>query len=354
MNRPRRMSALGIIFTLTTFASCAVQAEDVSFKGKRITMIIGSEAGGGTDATGRLIANYLGKYLPGHPSIVVQNMPGAGGVSSVNYLFHQVTPDGLTILMGSESGVDPMVYRTIPNVQYNPKDLEIIGGANRGGTVIFISSNAQDRLFDKTKPPIIIGNVDQMPREAMQPALWGVQYRGWNAKCVTGYEGTNQLMLAFDRGEVDMTSTGNLFQIQERSNAGTLHILNQTGTLRGGRNVMNPQFGPAPLFPDQMAGKIILPDAKAAFAYWEALNSADKWISLPPGAPADIFAAYRRAYDEMSKDKVFLAQGNKISVGFAPISGGDFFGLIKTLAGTPPGALQYMKELMIRQGIHVH
>lgn len=331
----------------------AFAQDDVSFQGKTITMIIGSETGGGTDATGRAIATFLHKYLPGSPSVIVQNMPGAGGVVAVNYVVKRTQPDGLTVLMGSESNIDPMVYRSFSNVQYDPKTIPIVGGVNRGGTIIFIKSDAQSRLLDKSKPPLVIGNVGETPREAIQPAIWGIQYLGWNAKWVNGYTGTNEIMLAFDRGEVDMTSTGNLFQIADRIKSGRVKVLNQTGTLRGGKTVGNPQFGNAPLFPDQMAGKIKDPVAQKAFDYWAALNSSDKWLGLAPGTPAPIVQAYRDAFDKASADQDFLALGNKISEGFTPVSGQDFGALVKTLADTPPEALEYVKNMMRNQGIHV-
>src|SRR4029079_15048533 len=76
---------------------------DVSFQGATIKMIIGSSPGGGTDGTGRIIARLLGKYLPGTPNIVVQNFPGASGVTAMNFFMRQTKPDGLTIVMGSNS-----------------------------------------------------------------------------------------------------------------------------------------------------------------------------------------------------------------------------------------------------------
>jgi hypothetical protein len=345
---------MGSVFL--AFAACctsvsAAQCKNVSFEGKSITMIIGSSAGGGTDATGRLIATYLGKYLPGSPRIVVQNMPGANGIVSVNYIVHQTRPDGLTVLMGSESDIDPMIYRGSPNVRYDPRQMEVIGGASRGGSVIFIRAAAEQRLFNKSLPPILIGNVDQLPREAIQPAVWAIQYLGWNAKWVTGYPGTNDLMLALDRGEIDMTCTGNLFQIKDRLSSGELKLVNQTGTLQNGVSVSNPVFGKAPLFTDQLKGQIKQPVADEAFKFWETLNSADKWFALAPGTPEDILAAYRDAYQKMSEDKSFMSSSMKISDGFYSISGLEFAKMIDTLANTPDAALEYFRDLMRKQGL---
>ena len=153
---------LGLVAALMTCAGAAAQAP-VSFEGKTMTMIIGYRPGGGTDASGRLIAVYLAKYLPGKPNIVVQNMPGADGVTAMKFLFSQVKPDGLTLMMASSTQGDPVVYRQ-PEVNYDPTKLEIIGGIGRGGSTVVIRKEAEERLRDKTKPPVIMGSVGGIPR----------------------------------------------------------------------------------------------------------------------------------------------------------------------------------------------
>src|SRR5665647_2021467 len=93
----RRMALGFYVGVLTAVLGVGpVAAQDVSFKDKRLIMLIGSETGGGTDTTGRLVAPYFNKYMPGNPNIVIQNMPGAGGIAAQNHFVTQVKPDGLT------------------------------------------------------------------------------------------------------------------------------------------------------------------------------------------------------------------------------------------------------------------
>src|SRR6476661_7313369 len=122
---------LSASLALTVLAMPAPAQAEVSFKGATIKMIIGSSPGGGTDGTGRIIARLLGKYLPGAPSIVVQNFPGASGVTAMNFFMRQTHPDGLTIVMGSNSSVDPLIYRNA-NAQYDPKTIRMVGGIGTG------------------------------------------------------------------------------------------------------------------------------------------------------------------------------------------------------------------------------
>jgi tripartite-type tricarboxylate transporter receptor subunit TctC len=352
--RGKRLAGIWIIGLAIASAdfSCAAAQDGLSFKGKTITMLVGSEPGGGTDASGRVIAPYLRKYLPGEPNVVVQNMPGASGITALNYFVHRTQPDGLTVINGSISMIDPINFRRSSS-QYDPKLLRFAGGVGRGGSVIFINKNAEPRLYDKSKKPVVIGSVLAVPRSAMQPALWCIEYLGWNAEWIVGYHGTNEVMLALDRGEIDMTSTGNMFQIQDRVNSGQLKILNQSGSIENGQIVPRQDFGDAPLFTDLMKGKIKDTTAQKAFDYWVALNSGDKWLALAPGTPDPIVAAYREAFKQIAADPDFRERGEKISEGFAPMSARDVEGIAQTLADTPPEAIDYTKALMRKQGIRV-
>src|SRR5258706_3310428 len=144
---------LGTVIGLLALTALGAAAQgQVSFQGKTVTMVVASEPGGGTDAVGRVLALFLHRYLPGEPSVVVQNMPGAGGIVATNYLARKAAPDGLSIQVAPQTIFDPVTYRSSPNVQYEPKKLRSIGGVGRGGTVIFIRSAVKDRLLDKSKP----------------------------------------------------------------------------------------------------------------------------------------------------------------------------------------------------------
>ena len=130
-----KLRGFKLLFGIAAIA-CAVQAaraeEPVSFKGQRITILIGYGVGGGYDLYGRLAARYLSKYLPGNPSIVVRNMPGAQGVTAINYALQQTRPDGLTIIAGSSSQADPLVTHK-SGALYDPVKLIYVGGVGRGG-----------------------------------------------------------------------------------------------------------------------------------------------------------------------------------------------------------------------------
>lgn len=339
---------IGLAAALMMCTGAAAQAPD--FTGKTVTMIIGYKPGGGTDAVGRIIANHLKKYLPGKPNIVVQNVPGADGVTAMNYFVQQVKPDGLTITMASDTQGDPVVYKQ-PQVHYDPTKFEVIGGIGRGGSMVVIRKEAEPRLYDKSKPPVIMGSVGGIPRSGILTTAWGIDLLGWNAKWVLGYPGTNDLFLALERGEIDMTASSNLFQIKKALETGKIKVLTQTGNMEKGKVVGRSEFKDVPVFPDLVEGKVHDPLKQKAYKYWFSLLLLGKWMALPPGTPQPIVAAYRDAFQKLSTDKDFLELGKKISEDFETQDGPSVANLIKTLGETSPEAIAYIKTMLKSQGI---
>jgi tripartite-type tricarboxylate transporter receptor subunit TctC len=345
------MKRLMLAFAATLLAcGSAVAQEPVNFAGKTITMIIGYAPGGGTDTSGRLIASFLAKYLPGSPNVVVENRPGADGVTAMNYFFQQVKPDGMTLTMASSTQGDPVVYRQ-PQVKYDPAKLAIIGGVGRGGSTVVIRKDAEQRLYDKSKPPVIMGAVGGMPRSGMQTTAWGIEILDWNAKWVLGYPGTNDLFVALERGEIDMTASSNLFQVQKLLETGKVKVLTQTGILENGKFSARSEFADVPVFPNQVEGKRKDKVQDQAYQYWFSLVLLDKWLALPPGTPANIVATYRQAFAKMAKDPEFLERGKKMSQDFEAQKGEDVEKLIKTLGETSPEAFDFIRTMMKRQGL---
>ena len=329
----------------------AVMAEDApNFQGKQITIVIGSAPGGGTDLSGRLIANTIAAHLAGKPTVIVRNIPGAQGVTSMNFFVKQVAPDGLTMTMGSTSQADPLLYRK-PNSLFDPTKFIMVGGAGRGGTVLMIRKDSEPRLYDKSKPPVIMGSLGGVPRSGMQTTAWGISVLGWNAKWVVGYPGTSELLLALDRGEIDMTATGNLFHIRKLLATGKFKILSQSGSLKNGKLTSRAEFEGAPFVVDMMKDKIKDPLQQQAFDYWVSITALDKWVALPPGTPESYVKAHRDAFNDASDDPEFAEQGRKVSEDFEPMTAEDVTFLVQRIGKTSPEALDYLAAMLKSQGL---
>ena len=195
----------------------------------------------------------------------------------------------------------------------------MIGGAGRGGAVLIINKEAEKRLYDKTQKPAIMGSLIGVARSGMQMTAWGVELLDWNAKWVVGYHATNDLLLALERGEIDMTSTGNLQHFQKLMNLGQFKALAQSGTVQAGKLQARPDFGGAPLFPDMIAAKIDGSTIKGAFDFWTAMTAIDKWVALPPKTPQNFIDAYRTIYAEALRNPDFIEFGQRISEDFTPM-----------------------------------
>jgi tripartite-type tricarboxylate transporter receptor subunit TctC len=340
---------LSFAAALLMCTGAAAQAP-VTFEGKTVTMIIGYPVGGGTDASGRLIAQYIAKHLPGSPNVIVENRPGADGVTAMNYFYNTVKPDGLTLTMGSSTQGDPIVYKK-DQARYDPTKLEFVGGIGRGGSTVVIRKDAEARLYDKTKPPVIMGSVAGVPRSGMQTTAWGIEILDWNAKWVLGYPGTNDLFVALERGEIDMTASSNLFQVAKLLETGKVKVLTQTGSLADGKFLPRSEFSDVPVFPNEVQGKVKDPLQEKGYKYWFSLVLLDKWLALPPNTPQPIVKAYQEAFAKMIKDPEFQERGRKMSQDFEAQVAGDVATLIKTLSETPPEAFDYIKAMLKRQGL---
>jgi tripartite-type tricarboxylate transporter receptor subunit TctC len=346
------LGSFSVCLLACLLASPAAALEAVSFQGKTVSMIVGYAAGGGTDAFGRLAASFLTNALPGTPTVVVRNIPGAEGITAMNYFVQQVAPDGLTIASAANTAADPLNYRK-PQSRYDPTSFEVIGGIGRGGTAIVISKEAEKRLVDRRAAPVAMGALGGVQRSGMLVTTWGIELLGWNAKWVLGYRGTSELMLALERGEIDMTATANQFLLGKLLESGRFKILVQTGSQKNGRLVPRADFGDAPILANLLDGKIGDPLTSRAFDYWGDIVSMDKWLALPPKSPPPVLETYREAFANMVRDPQFIDRGKAISDEFEPMTHEDVQALIRRLGRTSPQAVDYINDMLRRQGLEV-
>lgn len=347
--------ATAAMIALTTgimLASPVAAADaDVSFKGKTITMIIPTTAGGSTDLSARLFARYFGDYLPGKPSVVAQNVPGGHGMTALNYMVQQVKPDGLTITMSSNSQVDPITYRA-EQAKYDPMKFQIIGSVGIGHNVMIVRTDALPRLLDKSKPPVAMGSVSGAPRSGMRMTFWGAEYLGWNTKWVVGYPGSTDLLVAMERGEIEMTSFPSSYVVDRLTDTKKYKIIYQDGVVSHPAPSGRADADNAPSFVQAMEGKIQDPKIKAAYDYWRA-STLFKWLALPPATPNAIRDVYRAAFLKIAANPDFKTQAQDALEGFTVNTPEETEQMIHDLAITSDEALDTMDAVMRRQGLNI-
>jgi hypothetical protein len=338
------------LFYLLASAVSAHAQEEVSFRGKTVRMIVGSVPGGITDVGARMIARYIGKYLPQSLTIVVQNMPGANGIAAVNYFTHQVAPDGLTFLAGSSSQVTPDVMRTNPAVRYDPVKFLFIGGVQNAGTLLIVAKRALERLADRSRSPVVMAQVGGT-RTGGLITVWGAEYLGWNVRWVTGYQGTPQTVFALMRGEADMLDTAGINMIEPLLKTGDFLPIVQPGIVVNGTLSRRGAFPDVPLATEVLDGKLS-GAASRAFESWLKTVQIGKYYALPPNTPSHYLAVYRDAFEKMQADPEFRQQAKTaLDPDYVMMSALETKQLIDDLVAMPDEDLEFLNRLRNKYGL---
>jgi tripartite-type tricarboxylate transporter receptor subunit TctC len=203
---PRTVFLFGVMLAAALLLPGAAFAQTVSFAGKQIKILIGfSPTGFGYDTYGRLLARHLGKYLPGNPIIVPQNRPGAGSLNLANYLFNAAPKDGTEIaIVGRGVAMEPLLGGAASQAKFDSSKFAWLGSMNNEVSGLFIRQGAPAANLQE----ILNGARLQMgstgaggDQHAFTIALNSLL--GTRLKAIAGYAGTQEIMLAIERGELD-------------------------------------------------------------------------------------------------------------------------------------------------------
>ncbi len=320
------------------------------YQGKTMVIIVSSAAGGGTDTTARVVANFLSKYIPGNPRMLIQNQGGGEGVTANNAFVEKVKPDGLTLIGCSSSQITVSITR--PDIaRYDPAKYEYVGNISRGGSLLVIRKSALERLKDPNAKPVYVGSREGNESWAAIP-LWGQEFLGWNLKWLLGFAGTSETDLAVRRGEIDLYGAVYSRQMQELLDDGTAVILVQEGALEGGKIVRRPDFPDVPLFEELLGSKKPSGFPWEAFETWTAPALIDKWYAAPPGTPANIMSILTNAFRAMSKDPQFDSTAKKmIDSAYSVGVGEETANMVKKVVAGPREAYKYGIDLQRKFGI---
>jgi tripartite-type tricarboxylate transporter receptor subunit TctC len=308
------------------------------YKGKTIRMIVGSSPGD-YDSWARLTVRHLGKYVPGNPNFVVENMPGAGSLIAANHLYNRAVQDG-TVLGSVSRNIPHYAFAKKPNVQFDPLKFNWIGSPEMTNRGCFSRSEigikeARD-LFERE---LLVGtdgagtSLSEMPM--LLKNLLGMKFR-----TVDGYKGSNDIVLAMQRGEVGgicQTVTAFAQSAQPMLDAGTFRILFTTEKERV------PRFKVPTIF------EFAKTDDERAILEFQAstLETGRPWLA-PPNVPADRVQALRRAFDATMKDEAFIADASKRRFVVTPRTGEEIEAVLRHAAAFPPHLLAKMAKLTRR------
>lgn len=296
--------SIGSLFLgLLVFSPAAAAAEAPYYDGKTLRIVVSSGTGGGTDTAARLVSRFIGKYLPGNPKVVVQNMPGGGGTIANNYFTSEAKPDGLTLMQDSSSGIGNFV-RGGPTIKYDPRKNKMIGGVARSGTLLMVRNEARERLTNRGAKPVVVGDSDGI-RSWVAMTVWGAEYLGWNLRWIYGYPGSRELQLALRQGEIDMWATANVKLVKDLQREGIVQVVLAEDERR------REDFPDAPSFIETLGGKKPTGLAWQAFLGWAGSPELDKFLVAPADTPDHLVKLLREAFAKLMKDPEVDKEGDK-------------------------------------------
>ena len=341
----RRVSLFFLVLSLGAWSG-NVYAQTSFYQGKTIRVIVGSSAGGGYDLWARLTGLYLGKYIPGNPTIVVQNMPGAGGAVAANYIYGVAKPDGL-ILGAFNPGLyfDQLVGR--PEVKFDWSKFTWIGSPEQNDLLHYIRSDAPFKTIDdlrNAKEPPRCGSTGTGTSGHYIPRLLN-ETLGIKTTIVSGYQGGSEIDLAVERNEVVCWSPliATFFGREPYKRwykSGFVRVVVQTGARRDERLKDVPTL-------TELMQQYKTPDvAKRLAKVILTAATLGRPISAPPGMPAERTKILRQAYAKAIKDPELLAEAEKRGWDVNPLAGEELESLAKGVVAQPHEVIERMKWVM--------
>src|ERR1700728_292466 len=333
--RRRRVSAVAVFAALTMFATVPAHADDF-YAGKTIELLIGFSSGGGYDLYGRTLARYLGRHIPGNPQIVPQNMPGAGSLKSVNYLYNVAPKDGTAIGIFAPGILAEPLLGHGEGAQFDATRFGWLGSVSQEVSVCaFMASTGIATLDDMQTKTSVIGASGGGAESDVFTTVLRNMFK-MPMRIVTGYPGGTEITLAMQRHEVDGRCGWSWTSLLSRNKAMlTGKEINVTLQIALNKDD-DPYLLRVPLIMDLTTD----PAQRAALKLIVSRQSIARPFAMPPGVPAELLAALRTAFDATMKDAEFLAEARTADLDVRPVSGIAVETLIKEIYASPPAAIK--------------
>jgi tripartite-type tricarboxylate transporter receptor subunit TctC len=313
----------------------AAQTPEPFYAGKTIDFVIGYPPGGSNDTLGRLVARHLGKHIPGKPTVVPKNMPGAGSFLAVNTVFNVSPKDGTVIGIGAPTMALDEKLGT-QGVRFKTAELNWIGRLDSLINIVFMWKTSPVKTFaDAQRIEATLSGTGIGSTVSIYPTVMNNVF-GTKFKLVMGYKGSNEAMLAVERGEVEGHST-----------SWTALKVAHPDWIRDKSVSLLVQFS--------LHRHVDLPDLPTAIdlarndeerqVLSAVMNAAEVGTAFftTPGAPADRVTTLRRAFDAAVKDPELLAEAEKIRVGVSPLAGEALQKLVASVSDLPAALLEKVR-----------
>jgi tripartite-type tricarboxylate transporter receptor subunit TctC len=335
-----RLPALAAAAILAGFVPAHAQSVEEFYRGKSITLAIGFTPGGGYDLYARHLARHMGKHIPGNPTIVPQNMAGAGSLRAANFVYSAAPKDGTAFgTFARTTGLNPLLES---GATFDGTKFTWLGSVtNDISLCVTWHTSKANNWASFLKVPTALGG--QAP--SSEPDIFANLYKnvfGAPIKLVAGYPGTNEITLAMERGEVDglcglswsTIQTRHLSWLKEKK----INLLVQASFKK------DPEIGNVPLVMDMTKDAEKLQILKLILAAQEMARP----FAAPPGIPRDRAAALIAAFDATMKDPEYLADAKKSRIDVNPVTGAEIDKLLAELYATPKDVITKASQAISR------
>ena len=337
------MRRLGFALTLAVSAAvstAAAHAQDKVaefYRGKQLSIVVSTTPGGSASLYAQALSNRMGHFIPGEPSIIVQHMPGAGGLVAANNAYLTMPRDGTAIVTTSRTvPLDPLMGNT--NAKFDPRKFNWLGTANvEYTTCIAWHTAAVKTLADALVTPLVVGGygTDGIATVFAKAAnaLAGTKF-----KVVTGYQGSPQILLAMERGEIEgFCAIGWTY----------LKLRKADWLAEKKINILFQMADKHPDIPDvpSIIDYAHTPQDRAVFDLLFAPQRMGRPFFAPPDVPPERVAALRTAFERTLKDPQFLAETEKMGLEVQWVGGEEVQALVDRLYRTPPEVVARMKAI---------
>ncbi len=338
VRRPHIMTFAAVLMTASVVVAQAAPVEKF-YQGKTVTFIVGGSVGGGYDTLGRAIGRHIGRHIPGHPSIVVENMPGAGGLVAMDYLFHTAAHDGSVIAL-VENGPPLAPLFGVKQAHFDATKFNWLGTPSVETAVVLVWHTVPvNSLADLKTRATTMGASGTNSTQAFYTRLLDATL-GTKMKAINGYKGLNDTFLAMERGEIDgspsvfysaITSTRPHWLPDHLAKA----IL-QYGPQR------EKDLAGVPFVSDSIKA----PDDKLLLQAAFAPLALGRPLVMPPRVPAERVAAMRQALTDTFADAAFQADAKKTRLVInAPQTGQQLQDVIDQAYATPSHVIDRLRAL---------
>jgi tripartite-type tricarboxylate transporter receptor subunit TctC len=315
--------------------SAGAQSVADFYRGKTVQLVIPANMGGSVGLYGKLAADHIGRHIPGHPNVILNQMPGAGGLQSVEFV-SQVAPKDGTVF--GEILSPSLLVPLLRNTRFDSAQLQWLGSLTaRPGVVAVWHTAAATTLEGAKKVELAMGSTGVGSGNYWIPTLSNAVL-GTKFKLVPGYRGGADINLAIERREIDGRSnywTGWTTVKPDWIREGKLKFLFRTGPKA-------PDMPNLPSFAELTSG-----EERQMVQILDAPDAVGVGFYVASGVPAERAAALRKAFWEMMHDKTFLAEAARLKAPIAPVAGEDLQRVVASIYSTPPKVIERLKQVII-------